>query len=438
MNLEDRLRGHLHSGEDFFDESGPDAGTIAVAGQRRTRRNQLGGAVAAGVVLIGLVVGGTNALRDSTPEEFAVPDPETTEVESSEDSSAATEAIEDDVIAQDADVDDSMSSQMFDGPLPPIEIVVGRSDGFVGLRDTNGTLTAISSTDGVNWEEVDTNLAEGLSVIAIDTDGLTLAATFVLFDGAGEPTNFIGTSVDLASWDVVPVDLGAGGLGSVAVNDGVVVASAMSIPSLPEDSTRFTEPVPMVAAGLAGGPYELVEFGDPGSTVDQLVATEDGFAASVFGETMSLATSPDGRTWDLLPVPGGRADFMTPHVVDGALLVTVFAEQIEIYLLDAGSEWTPLGLPDELIGRTWFSAAAVSNPRVTAWQFYGDVSNALVAMVDGELVAVSTSDAVDPGLDWMLVAVSDDELLLQIFSVPGAETDGAAPAGPTYVRIPLP
>ena len=206
MNLEDRLRSHMHSGNDLFVETGPDAGAITASGRRRTRRNQIGGAAAGGVVALALVFGITSQL--SSTDTDAVASPALAEAElapeiESGDMSDVVEEAELDNFAED-EIGESMLVDRF----VEFELVVGVADGFAGLRTTEDGIVAIESDDGIEWVETQTTgIPDGAEIVALTHGSGVFAASIAGFDDAGiSTTSSIGTSADLQTWNVVPVE----------------------------------------------------------------------------------------------------------------------------------------------------------------------------------------------------------------------------------------
>jgi hypothetical protein len=457
MNLEDRLRSHMHSGEDQFVETGRDARAIATAGHRRTRRNQIGGAAAGGILALGLVFGVASSIGDDDgPVELV------TEELPTDDFAVATEAPE---MAESGLAQDSVDSSIIAGSAAQFELVTGVGDGFAGLRSNNGVITAIRSDDGLTWTEAPTT---GISTESfgrlIHSEG-TFAAIFTTFDESiGAEHTFIGTSSDLLAWDLVEVlpDASDVFLGGLAIKDGQLVSVAQSF-SPSEDDTA-SEVTLVSITGPVGGPYETVPIPGADFGIDRIVPTNTGFAMTVFtdGPAQTLS-STDGQVWTLAEVAPSEQGYSTIASTESALLSLTGAElggpgSLSVReSTDGGFAWDELELPDSVVAGTWWSFDVDTEDDVAAILLQGPgveeftTAYELIATTGGSWSSIDLSRYVEPGATAILAAVSTDEVLLQVFAPPLVELDEdlAASSGiadepglPSteiqYVRVPLP
>ena len=353
MNLEDRLRSHMHSGEDQFVENGRDASAIATAGHRRNRRNQIGGAAAGGVLALGLVFGVASSIGDDVgPRELA------TEELPTDDFAGPSEEAE---VAESGLAQDVTGSAIFDGSAAQFEIVTGVGDGFAGLRSADGVITAIRSDDGLTWTEAPTTgISTELFGQLIYSEG-TFAAIFTTFDeNIGVERTFIGTSSDLVAWGLVEVlpDAPDVFLGGLAIKDGQLVSVAQSF-SESEDEADLDVTL-LSITGPVGGPYETVPIPNANFGIDRIVPTNTGFAMTVFtdGPAQTLS-SVDGRLWTLAEIARSEQQHSTIASTDSALLSLTGVDLGGPSSLsvressDGGFTWDEVALPSSAANRRW-------------------------------------------------------------------------------------
>jgi hypothetical protein len=461
MNLEDRLRSHMHSGEDQFIENGRDAGAIVTAGHRRNRRNQIGGAAAGGVLALGLVFGVASSIGDDVgPRELATEELPTEELPT-EDFAGASEEAE---VAESGLAQDPTDSAIFDGSAAQFEIVTGVGDGFAGLRSTAGLITAIRSDDGLTWTEVPTTgITTELFGQLIHSEG-TFAAIFTTFDeNIGVERTFIGTSTDLVAWGLVEVlpDAPDVFLGGLAIKDGQLVSVAQSF-SQSEDEADLDVTL-LSITGPVGGPYETVPIPNVNFGIDRIVPTNTGFAMTVFtdGPAQTLS-SVDGRLWTLAEIARSAQHYSTIASTDSALLSLTGVDLGGSSSLsvressDGGFTWDEVALPSSAANRRWWSFDVDTEDDTAAMLLQGPGGDefttvyGLVATSGGPWSSINLSPHVEHGATAILAAVSSDEVLLQIFAPPIGELDedlaassgvadepGLASTEIQYVRVPL-
>lgn len=440
----------MHSGDDLFVETGRDASAIAAAGRRRTRRNQVGGAAAGGLLALGLVFGVSSQLGDDEPTEIASEAqgqaaPEMTEM-------AEIEA--DDTIAA---ADEATLAPAF----VPFELVVGVDEEFAGLRATENGVVAIRSIDGVEWSESPTTgIPSGAELTVLVHDEL-FAATFTLFDDVSlTSTSYIGTSIDLTEWTVVEVDLGddfdAPFLGEIALVDGEVVAVTMASPPFDEDAESFPDQMVVTIRGPIGGPYtpdalELVGFG-----VGQLRSAAGTAMFALNTDEGADVVASAGADWDV--VRGATfAEFPT-LATDGSALLLIDSSGVE-RTDDGGRTWVPVDTDFVEFG-PMSSATAVTGDATVAVLFAvpddqgANVGYVLAAGASDALEEVTLGALVPERAFVSLVAVNDEEALLEVFPEPEVFDEELAASGglvevepgqeesdgenePRYVRIPL-
>lgn len=457
MNIEDRLRSHLHSGDELFAESGTDAGMISAVGRRRTRRNQIGGAAAGGVLAFGLVFGLSSLGREG-PEEFVSESlSETAEI--AEDS----EIMADDVVTEsqalpEAGTDELAQDAMLAEDFFEHEIIVGVGDGFAGLRATEDGIVALRSNDGIEFStSPTTGIPENAEITTIVHRDGVFAAPFAVFDDRlGQNESYIGTSNDLVEWTVVAVDLGPDFsdvfLGEVALLDGEVVAVVVASPPFDEDAVTVADPSIFTLSGPVGGPYaaDLLEAGGFGAS--QLRAA---------GDVVLFVVSTDSGA-DLWARSGGA--WMMVREFSFEDFPTLTARGTDVYLIsgstverssDGGRTWSVLSVSPAVDARTSTAAAVASDDRIAVLFGLTDEVGANV----GHVLAVNAADALSEiSLDGFvedrafvhLVAVSADEALLEVFPEPDAFDEDLAASGglvedaqassesePRYVRVPI-
>ncbi|MFT7474446.1 MAG: hypothetical protein ACI81L_001371 [Verrucomicrobiales bacterium] len=446
MNLEDRLRSHMHSGEDLFVESGRNASDISSAGHRRTRRNQVGGAVAGGVMVFGLVAGAVAISGTGTDGDNFAAKPQATAADvvpedGFDESTASAEAplASDDALnlpqLQSADdmgllPDDVASdSQFFDGPLPPFETVVGVGDGFAGLRDTNGVITAIRSEDGQQWTEAATSgIPERAMFVAITHEDGIFAVVFSRFSNAQEL--WIGTSSDLENWTVASLE-GSEGLEvfvtSVDIHEGQVIAPAVALNEQAE-SVEEAVSAARLYSGPPGGPYGAAEL--PVENPGQIVGSN---GAIVVGDEGSLIRSTNGTTWD--SVSGGGAGDFWSLVGTNEVIVALDFDNMVRESTNGGANWSIVDLPGGPSTQRSSVTAIAGGSTVAVFVSTSDDEGLVHSYVinirrAGAWSAIDLTGAFEPGVFVSPVAVNDEEAIIQLFDEAPAEL-------PNYLAVPF-
>lgn len=468
MNLEDRLRSHLHSGDDLFVETGPNAGQITAAGRRRTRRNQIGGAAAGGMLALGLVFGVASQTGDGEQEEFAndapsfeesaaLPaDPEASETNAAESTMSEIESadLEFDDVAGDDEIRHAHEFVEY-------EVIVGVGDGFAGLRATGGGIMAIRSDDGDEWSSTPTiGIPDRAEITGIEHDDGVFAAPFVVYDElAASFTSYIGTSADLATWAVDVVDFGDEFddpfLNELVIANGEVIAVVLVGPPFDDVTEQGSDPSIFILRGPAGGPYASTILPDVGFGVSELTAADD--------VVMFVVTSDEGaRVWAstssgpwALVRDASLERFPTLASVGSS--VFVFDGLAVERSSDGGRRWDRVevdGLPDYSGATTMSSGDTLAALFVLASDEVLDAGYVLAAGPADEFVIISTDNVLPDNAFVLLAAVNNEEALLEVFSEPDEfEDDLAASSGiveddhddhddedsstPRYVRIPL-
>ena len=443
----------MHSGDELFVEPGRDAGAITAAGRRRTRRNQVGGAAAGGVLALGLVFGIASQTGSGELDEFA---------------SSSTDAAESEMAAMAPEGDlgvggDTAPSDGI-GLVPEFvayEVVVGVDDGFAGLRATEDGITAIRSEGGLEWSETPTSgIPDGAEITGIVHDDGVFAAPFVVYDElAATTTSYIGTSSDLVNWTVEALDFGEDFsdpfLSDVALSDGDIVAVVMVSRPFDEQSEELEEIVPIgdssifTIRGPVGGPYDDELLPATGFGLGGLTAADGVAMFAVFSSEGAEIWASGGGAWtmvrqssfDEFPTLGGAGPNMYLVDSDGV-------ERSD----DGGATWVDVGVPgtvDESIS----SANVVSSEETIAVLFSvtlpdGQNGGYVLAAGDADALEEASLAGLVPDRAFVnLVAVSDEEALIEVFPDPEvfdedlATSSGPATepvdAGPRYVRVPL-
>lgn len=454
MNLEDRLRSHMQSGDELFVETGRDAGAIAAAGRRRTRRNQIGGAAAGGMLALGLVFGVASQIGGDDQADFASEGMSNTE-------SAAIE-MESDVAASDIrdegmglPIDPNADTVVAPGGFIEYEFIVGVSDGFAGIRATEAGIVALRSDDGDEWSVTPTaGIPDGAEITGIVHDDGVFAAPFTVYDElAGSFTSFIGTSQDLVDWTVEVIDFGDDFedpfLNEVMISNGEVVAVVPVGPSFDEAATEVAAPSIFVLRGPAGGPYESTLLPDSSYGVSGLAAADDAVMFVVSGDDGSRVwSSTAGGPWTV----AREASFEEfPTLANVGASVLLFDGSGVERSIDGGSSWEPV----DVAGVSDFTVASTASEGDTLAVLFLSLADdgqsfTLAAGSAGALVVVPTDDVVPERAFVLLAAVSDEEALLEVFPEPEVFDEELAASGglvevvpdggslpPRYVRVPL-
>lgn len=464
MNLEDRLRSHMHSGDDLFAESGQDVGAITSAGRRRTRRNQVGGAAVGGVLALGLVFGIASQTDGNEPEEFAGED--SAEISALDMESGV--ASDDPSASGPIDEDPPSTGECIDcGPVPPpliehetfieYEAIVGVDEGFAGLRATEDGIVAITSEDGIRWLPLGTSgIPAGAEITGIVHDGGVFAAPFVVYDEqTATSMSYIGTSTDLVNWTVEQIDLGDDFsdpfLDAVVLSDGEVIAVVMVWPPFDDASEELVilpDPSIFTIRGPVGGPYSATPLSTTGFGIGGLTAADGVVMFTVSTEDGADIWASDGGEWTLVrqsppeefPTLGGEGENM--YLVDSG-----GAERSD----DAGVSWIELDIGASILD-SYSSAIVVSSDDTVAVLFSlvsddgRNGGHVLVAGAGDALEEVALEGFV-PGPAFVnLVAVNTEEALIEVFPEPEIfDEELAASSGvveepeilPRYVRVPL-
>lgn len=448
MNIEDRLRSHMHSGDELFVEPGRDAGAITAAGRRRTRRNQIGGAAAGGVLTLGLVFGIASQTGNNEPEVFALNEPGAAEIGIAE-SSMRSDVPE--------DFEEGETLPVPEPDFVAYEVVVGVDDGFAGLRATEDAITAIRSDDGIEWSETPTSgIPDGAEITGIVHDDGVFAAPFAVFDElAATTTSYIGTSSDLINWTAEALELGEEFsdpfLSDVALSNGDVVAVVMVSPPFDEQSEELVQlgdSSIFTIRGPADGPYQAELLPSTGLGLGGLTAADGVAMFAVFAGEGAEIWASDGGAWtmvrqssvDEFPTLGGA----------GPNLYLIDSNGVE-RSDDGGVTWVDVRVP-ETVDDSSSSANVVSSDETMAVLFSVTTPDGqnrgyvLAAGATDVLEEASLAGLVPDGAFVNLVAVSDEEALIEVFPDPEVFDEDLATSsgpvtepldGPRYVRVPL-
>lgn len=448
MNLEDRLRSHLHSGVELIEESPASAGDVLAAGQRRTTRNRALVGVAAAISAF-VIVGGALTLAgggDGDIDDVATADIDAAATESAtiETESVETESLDSDSIdssAEDSFAGDGAGSDFFDGPLPAFDVIVGVDDAFAGLRNRDGVATALRSDDGVEFaEEPTTGIPVGATFPELVTDDGIFAAAFELFDGQDFQT-WIGTSENLTDWTLIEVESSEGEqvqLIDIDIEDGRILAQAISFSESEEEGGGFGGQQLLI--GPPGGPYDAT--GLPEGATAQVSASGNATLLVVDSATgRDVLRSTNGGVFE--PVSGIAPGAMVAALneIDGDLFATgFFGATFES--TDQGATWNPVREIPEADALGNVSATVTSGGSTLAVLLdefgpEGDINSQLyLRNAEGwsefNISEVYEQQGFEPDDFVILVAVNDEELLFQLFPADGGEPG----ADPLYVSIP--
>ncbi len=470
MNLEDRLRSHLHSSQDGFATSDRDVGAIASAGRRRTRRNQVGGA-AGGLLALAIVFGMASSFGGGGDEDVFA----RAETDSAVTDDAVTEMAESAIApandGQGGGLDDAAQSAAApDGFVPTYEVITGVGDGFAGLRSSASGIEFIESDDGELWSvRPTTGIPEGAEITSITADDGVFAAPFHVFDPATDgSTAYVGTSDDGESWSVSPFELGDdltdAFLPEVVLSSGDVVGVVIAWPLFDEASDESGDASVFVVRGPVGGPFEPTLLPTTGFGIGELASTDSVVMFNLFHDGGSrIWASTNAGEWTVVREFG--VEGFASLGDGGSQVVLAGAAAIEVSV-DEGATWTTPDLQTRLVENN-SSVVLVSGPE-TAAILISRVSpdaeldgHQLLALIDDEWREVSLDRFVPDSAFVSLVAVSDEAALLEIFpviddpaedlaasgglvEVPGPTDDhdhdhdlDFEPAPPSYVRVPL-
>lgn len=446
MDIEQRLTNEFQrtaQGSAVVD--GPTVDEMGEVIDKRRSRNRYGGvgvvALLASAILIGSIVTGgdssssiiagegdaqvsSEAMDDETPSAVA-PDAGTgeSEVEEASADGAADDPAEEDTADRTTAVDDgtevldlanapalldiAQRSLQVDGGDVDVErrqsavelaassgvLVVPTDDGYMGLATRFGSSIsslAISSSNGLDWEELAVSgIPSGATASQlVEYDG-TFVALFEAYDAnAQQRRTYVGTSTDMADWELTQLP-GQPFATALAVGEaGVVVLGDNEEPD--------------IWFGPLGGPYprtaRLAATAVSGITMlddEILVAGRSAEGATIF-------RSADGVDW--------VGEALSSLDIPGTPAVTVSEGTIILANAD-GNENVSLVSTDA--GQTWDQVNASGQEMAVSENTLGMLSS------DGTAVAIADDDSfvqadigVEEGDRLSLLAAGDDEVVL--------------------------
>ena len=437
MNLEDKLRSHLQSGPDVIDGLSTTAADLTAAGQRRSRRNRavMGGtAVLAAVVLI---VGAGALIGDSSDR---VDEVATGDIDGPAALNDAAEAPPLTEGAGDAQLFDAELAPDTVVPAPPpvFDWVVGGDNGFAGLRNRDGEIVALRSADGVTFSE------EATSGIPGGSEFVELIAEDDIFVSAFRSVDqlWIGSSENLTDWDLVEVPFtDSTGMGlsllDVDIDDGQVLVHTTPL------NSADAEFVGQLLVGPVGGPYE--QRSAPSGLISQVATLGDNqlvIAAVDGGIENVLLRSDRGGEWEpVAEIVQSSGLFLLSEIDDD--LIAIGYSGLTFESTDQGNTFSAVDEIISSVDQDRSSASLVSGDSTVAvsietWNDNDTPVRNLFIRSAGrwspfDIDAAYDAQGVGPNDVVQLVAVNDEEVLIQLFPSSGQEL-GAAPI---YLSIPI-
>ena len=442
MDLETRLRSELErTGGDADVSPAPAIDELADVAKKRHQRNRLLGG-GASVVLVAAV--GLGILSNSSPEtSLEVASGGADDVSEVSDAAVAPEedtldgaaevtteegiAAGDDPVAQDSAPESATNEEVVEAPVDRLDgvrrslqidrsaveiemrssavalaagsgvLVVSDDDGgYGGLATRFGSQTSaigLTSKDGLDWEEVELNgVPEGATASQLIQEGDTFVALFESFDAAVGRQTFVGTSTDLATWDVSAPLAGEPFATDLAVGSAGVIV-------LGDNST------PDVWVGPIGGPYERTARLAAVSVNGVTTVGDEFLVAGRSSEGATLFRSVDGIDWS-------GAALNSPNIPGSAPTVSVDEGIIILSNVDTGGTTSLISADG---GETWDqldtgSDSVVINSSTLGFLGFSD-RGAAVSIADDESFVSAEIDVEAPDR-LSLVAAGDGEVVL--------------------------
>ena len=281
-------------------------------------------------------------------------------------------------------------------------LLVADGSGYAGLASRFGgaagvTAIGLASSNGLDWSEVAlTGVPAGATATALRAYDGTYVALFSSFDVDRQRNNtFVGTSDDLASWDLAPA---LAGRDTVATDLAVGSAGVVIL---------GTAPAPAVWAGPLGGPYEPAGSIDAAAGVVGIVGVDSGFVAAgvsqEFGST--LFRSADGADWSASGLAVTEANDVVVGLsvnADGLVLAGGSGEELWSALsVDDGANWARRDLAAGTIGEVSAGGSTVS--------FLSDAGDGLGAVTLSDSSSFSTANIDVSGSERLSLLASDTD-----------------------------
>lgn len=424
MKLEDRLRSELgRSGGNTTVVTAPSIEELSAAADGRRLRNRVlcgCGALAlvAAVILgVGLASDSSTSSVDvaaSEDESEQVEDSATTEdaeeVAEPVDENVAAIAPEDSQLTEDSDLADV--GRLLEADATPADIesrtsavelaagsgvlVVPTSDGsYGGLATRFGsdtTAIGIASQNGLDWVEIGlVGVPEGATASQLAEYEGAFVALFESFDSdVGERSVFVGTSDDLATWELSEPLSGEPFATGLAVGEAGVIV-------LGDDAA------PDVWVGPLGGPYEQTARLAATSVTGVTTLGDEFLVAGRSADGATLFRSSNGVDWtgSALSSPAIPGTTEVVSVDDGAIVLSNADAEVSLISTDGGQTWSRVSADSQSI--------SVNSETVGLFGFSND--DAVVAIANSESFSTAQIES-DVADRISLIAAGDDEVIL--------------------------
>ena len=276
-------------------------------------------------------------------------------------------------------------------------LVVADGNGYGGLATRFGSATTtigLASNNGLDWTEVQlSGIPTGATPAALTEHQGTFVALFESFDADSQTrSTFVGTSTDLASWDVSPRLQGEPFATGLAVGPaGVIVLGDNSVPD--------------VWVGPIGGPYRRTARLAATAVNGVTTLGNEFLVAGRSNEGATLFRSSDGVEWTGTALTAPNAPGATPTVsVDGGAIILSNADgagNVSLISTDGGVTWNQLNADSQNV--------SVSSSTLGFLGFSD--GGAAVTIADdntfaGARIEVNAPDRLS------LIAAGDDEIVL--------------------------
>ena len=278
-------------------------------------------------------------------------------------------------------------------------LVIANDDGsYAGLATRFGSETTtigLESDNGLDWSEVGlTGVPAGATASQLVEYEGAFVALFESFDSASGRQTFVGTSTDLATWDVsaplagepFATDLAVGNLGVIVLGD---------------------DSAPDVWVGPIGGPYERTARLAAVSVSGVTTLGDEFLVAGRSTEGATLFRSTDGVDWTGAALSSPNIPGATPTVsVDDGIIIlsnVTTGGSTSLISSDGGTTWDQIN--------TGSDSVAINS---TTLGFLGfSDGGAAVAIANDESFALAEIDVVAPDRLSLVAAGNDEVVLLQ-------------------------
>lgn len=277
-------------------------------------------------------------------------------------------------------------------------VVPDGAGGYGGLATRFGSQTSViglSSGNGLDWTEVAlSGVPDGATPsLLVDHDGV-FVALFESFDSETGRATFVGTSSDLATWDVSTPLSGDPFATGLAVGDaGVIILGDNSAPD--------------VWIGPIGGPYERTARLAATAVTGVTTLGNEFLVAGRSSQGATLFRSSDGIEWTGAALSSPSVPGSAPIVsVDGGAIIlsnVATGGNVSLISTDGGETWSQLNADSD----------GVSVSSSTLGLLSVSSNGAAVAIADDESFAAARIDVEAPDRLSLVAAGNDEVVLLQ-------------------------